>query len=101
MITTTLADIRKLSPCQDSWKVLLKGLGVSRANKEPLPLERIYTGCSSQRGQRWNSSRARRVGRYARSKDTVMRSRVLKLPRLCEIGWAKPLSQGTRHDNAI
>ena len=41
MITTTLADIREISTCRDSWKELLKGLGVSRANKKPLPLERI------------------------------------------------------------
>jgi hypothetical protein len=41
MLTTTLADIRKLPRCQGSWKELLKGLGVSRANKDPLPLERI------------------------------------------------------------
>ena len=41
MITTTLADIRKLPFGQDNWKELLKGLGVSRANKKPLPLERI------------------------------------------------------------
>ena len=41
MITTTLADIRELPFFPDSWKKLLKALGVSRANKKPLPLERI------------------------------------------------------------
>ena len=41
MITVTLSDIRRHSPCKDRWKHLLGGLGVTRSNKKPLPLERI------------------------------------------------------------
>ena len=41
MLTTTLVEIKACSPCKDMWKRLLKGLGVARANKNPLPIERI------------------------------------------------------------
>ena len=41
MITITLTDIRAHNPCQDRWKRLLKGLGVTHVNNKPLPLERV------------------------------------------------------------
>ena len=41
MLTTTLTEIKAYSPCKDGWKHLFNGLGVTRANKKPLPLERI------------------------------------------------------------
>lgn len=37
MITTTLNRIRKHSPCADGWTKLLKHLGKTRADDEPLP----------------------------------------------------------------
>ena len=45
MLTTTLAEIKARSPDEDTWKRLLNGLGVTRANKKPLPLERILEIC--------------------------------------------------------
>ena len=41
MLTVTLSDVRRHSPCDKMWKRLLSCLGVTRANKHPLPLERI------------------------------------------------------------
>jgi hypothetical protein len=36
-LTTTLNNIRKHSPCQDGWEKLLKHLGKTQADDEPLP----------------------------------------------------------------
>jgi hypothetical protein len=41
MIYTTLKDIKKHSPCQEGWKTLLKSLGKTKADDEPLPFEAI------------------------------------------------------------
>jgi len=38
MITTTLNEIKKHCPCEDGWKKLLKHLGKTKADDEPLPL---------------------------------------------------------------
>ncbi len=37
MITTTLNRIKECSPCQDGWEKLLKYLGKTKADDEPLP----------------------------------------------------------------
>jgi hypothetical protein len=41
MLTTTLNDIRKHSPCQDGWEKLLKHLGKTKADDEPVSFETI------------------------------------------------------------
>lgn len=41
MLTTTLNEIRKHDPCDGGWGKLLKFLGKTRADDEPLPLEAI------------------------------------------------------------
>ena len=41
MKTTTLNEIRKAKPCEDGWNTLLKGLGKTKADNEPLKLEAI------------------------------------------------------------
>jgi len=41
MITTTLNRIRKYGPCREGWEKLLKGLGKTQADDEPLPFARI------------------------------------------------------------
>lgn len=41
MITTTLNRIRAHGPCQDGWSKLLKGLGKTAADDDPLPFARI------------------------------------------------------------
>lgn len=41
MITTTLNRIREHSPCREGWEKLLKGLGKTAADDEPLPFARI------------------------------------------------------------
>ena len=41
MITTTLNRIRAHSPCRVGWEKLLKGLGKTAADDEPLPYSRI------------------------------------------------------------
>jgi len=41
MITTTLNRIRTHGPCSDGWEKLLKGLGKTAADDEPLPYARI------------------------------------------------------------
>ena len=41
MITTTLNRIREHGPCRDGWEKLLKGLGKTAADDEPLPFARI------------------------------------------------------------
>ena len=41
MITTTLNRIREHDPCQDGWKTLLKGLGKTKADDEPVSFVRI------------------------------------------------------------
>jgi len=41
MITTTLNRIRAKSPCKDGWDKLLKGLGKTQADDEPLPFATI------------------------------------------------------------
>lgn len=38
MITTTLNEIRKHRPCEDEWEKLLKHLGKTEADDEPLPV---------------------------------------------------------------
>ncbi len=38
---TTLKEIRKAKPCEDGWNTLLKGLGKTKADDEPLKLETI------------------------------------------------------------
>ena len=40
-ITTTLNRIRKHGPCNDGWEKLLKGLGKTKADDEPLPYSKI------------------------------------------------------------
>jgi len=39
--TTTLNAIREHSPCEDGWETLLKSLGKTEADDEPLPLTHI------------------------------------------------------------
>lgn len=41
MITTTLDRIRTHSPCEKGWEKLLKGLGKTQADDEPLPFAKI------------------------------------------------------------
>ena len=41
MITTTLNRIRAHGPCEGGWEKLLKGLGKTSADDEPLPFARI------------------------------------------------------------
>ena len=41
MITTTLNRIRAHVPCREGWEKLLKGLGKTAADDEPLPYSRI------------------------------------------------------------
>ena len=41
MITTTLNRIRAHGPCGEGWEKLLKGLGKTTADDEPLPFARI------------------------------------------------------------
>ena len=41
MLTTTLNKIRKHDPCADGWKKLLKYLGKTEADDEPLPFRVI------------------------------------------------------------
>jgi hypothetical protein len=41
MITTTLNRIRKHTPCKDGWETLLRHLGKTQADDEPLPLVTI------------------------------------------------------------
>ena len=41
MISTTLNKIRAAHPCKDGWKKLLRRLGKTRADDEPLPLSVI------------------------------------------------------------
>ena len=41
MITTTLNAIREQSPCADGWTKLLKNLGKTQADDEPLPFVTI------------------------------------------------------------
>ncbi|MDE2254312.1 MAG: hypothetical protein KGL42_08630 [Betaproteobacteria bacterium] len=41
MITTTLNRIRAYRPCQSGWEKLLRGLGKTRADDEPLPYSTI------------------------------------------------------------
>ena len=41
MITTTLNRIRAYGPCREGWEKLLKGLGKTAADDEPLPFSRI------------------------------------------------------------
>jgi hypothetical protein len=38
---TTLAEIRAAGPCEDGWQKLLKHLGKTKADDEPLPLVTI------------------------------------------------------------
>ena len=38
---TTLNDIRAFNPCKEGWKTLLKSLGKTEADDEPLPLLQI------------------------------------------------------------
>ena len=38
MITTTLNKIRKHNPCEEGWEKLLKHLGKTKADDEPIPL---------------------------------------------------------------
>ena len=45
MLTTTLHAIREHDLCTDRWQHLLKGMGVTSANRKPLPLERILEIC--------------------------------------------------------
>lgn len=40
-ITTTLNRIREHNPCREGWENLLKGLGKTQADDEPLPFARI------------------------------------------------------------
>ena len=40
-LTTTLNRIRAHSPCREGWEKLLKGLGKTAADDEPLPYSRI------------------------------------------------------------
>jgi hypothetical protein len=41
VITTTLNKIRVHNPCEDGWEKLLKGLGKTKADDEPLPFVQI------------------------------------------------------------
>ena len=41
MLTTTLNRIRAHSPCREGWEKLLRGLGKSQADDEPLPYATI------------------------------------------------------------
>ena len=41
MITTTLNRIRTHTPCKEGWEKLLKGLGKTKADDEPLPYATI------------------------------------------------------------
>lgn len=41
MIYTTLNKIREHSPCEDGWRKLLKHLGKTQADDEPLPLTTV------------------------------------------------------------
>ena len=41
MLTTTLNKIREHQPCKDRWEVLLKALGKTQADDEPLPFTTI------------------------------------------------------------
>jgi hypothetical protein len=41
MLPTTLNRIRKHGPCRDGWEKLLKGLGKTAPDDEPLPFARI------------------------------------------------------------
>ena len=41
VLTTTLNRIRAHGPCTEGWEKLLKGLGKTRADDEPLPFARI------------------------------------------------------------
>ena len=41
MITTTLNRIREHSPCQEGWEKLLRGLGKTKPDDEPLPFAKI------------------------------------------------------------
>ncbi len=41
MLTTTLNRIRAYSPCESGWKKLLRGLGKTQADDEPLPYATI------------------------------------------------------------
>jgi len=45
MKTTTLNRIRAHSPCKDSWENLLKGLGKTQADNEPLAFATILEIC--------------------------------------------------------
>jgi len=42
MITTTLNRIKEHEPCENGWRKLLKGLGKTTADDEPLPFSRIF-----------------------------------------------------------
>ncbi|MCK5504234.1 MAG: hypothetical protein KAJ10_03685 [Thermodesulfovibrionia bacterium] len=42
MIHTTLNKIKKHSPCKDGWEKLLKHLGKTKADDEPLPFSVIF-----------------------------------------------------------
>lgn len=41
MLTTTLARIREHGPCEDGWETLLRYLGKTRADDEPMPFSVI------------------------------------------------------------
>ena len=41
MLTTTLNRIRANMPCSKGWEILLKGLGKTQADDEPLPFSKI------------------------------------------------------------
>ena len=45
MITTTLNHILAHHPCADSWKTLLRGLGKTHADDDPLPYAEIVRIC--------------------------------------------------------
>ena len=40
-VTTTLNAIRSHSPCEDGWETLLKSLGKTQADDDPLPLAHV------------------------------------------------------------
>lgn len=42
MKVTTLNDLARFGPCRGSWERLLKGLGTTKRNSDPLPLKDIY-----------------------------------------------------------
>ena len=46
MLTTTLAEIKACSPCKDRWKHLLKGLGITSANKRVMGDPRSAARCA-------------------------------------------------------